>query len=149
MSEADNEIMSDDKWAESVSKMMSISELPRGPYERYLRDIWAYQRKFNGVSEDFETWKIQYHKDEKIRLEILNRDHPIEHNHKFQLTSYVSVRIFKREGMDWECSECDMAQNGGSGNASLSTVLQMIEANCESQFEKESLIFCERKKKEA
>lgn len=120
--------------------MIEKRDLPEGAYTRYLKDIW-------GGKGDFNEFLLKYEKEREEKAKIRNTEHPIEYNYKFQLTPYESVSIFKRKGEDWHCSECDMSPAGGCGDITLKEALDKISENLNSQYEPESLIFCERKMK--
>ena len=121
-------------------KCIPLSELPEGAYTRYLKDIWYSSGESLHGESSFEEWRTAYENRKAVADAIRDKDHPIEHNHKFQLTPYVHVTIFKRKGEDWSCSICDMSPAGGCGNISLEEAMETIENHCEERFERESLI---------
>jgi hypothetical protein len=120
------------------TKRLTIEDLPEGAYSRYMRD--ALDGSFNKFKEDFE-------KNRQEELAIRDKEHPIEYNYKFQLSTYESVWIFKRAGEEWTCSECDMSPAGGSGTISLKGALEKIQKCLEDKCKPQSFIFAERELK--
>lgn len=52
-----------------------------------------------------------------------NIEHPVVFDKTFNLDKYKSIHIFKREGEEWHCSECDMSPGGSQGTIPLSEAL--------------------------
>lgn len=103
-------------------KLLSMDELPEGALSRMIRDFWAMSNREQSFEDFKKSWEANYDKECVQR----NIDHPIEYDKEFKLDEYKTVRIFKRKGEDWSCSECDMAPNGGSGPISLEQALTLL-----------------------
>ena len=103
-----------------MEKLFDTNDLPDGPLERYLRDIYAFSKKDISFSDFKKQWEIDYD-NECIRK---NKENPIEYNKTIYLSNKRSVFFFKRKGEEWYCSETDMAPNGGWGHISLAEALK-------------------------
>lgn len=104
-----------------MNRILDISELPIGPLERYLRDIYIMSKS----ELTFDDFKIEWHAKNDQEVAYRNLHHPIVFDRTVKLDEYRSVRLFKRQGEEWMCSECDMAPNGGCGNISLSQAMSL------------------------
>lgn len=98
---------------------LSKEELPSGPLDRYMRDVHAVSNSEQTFEEFKEEWEKNY--DSHVRDQ--NKNHPVEFAKRIKLDQYRSVTLFKRRGLGWSCSECDMAPNGGAGTIPLQTAL--------------------------
>lgn len=90
---------------------VQVPVVPLGAMTRYVRDIYALSDK----SIPFGQYLKEYWEKNDADVEVRNSEHPIEYNKTFDIGPQHTVTIFKRQGEDWLCSECNMAPNGGSG----------------------------------
>ena len=87
---------------------ISIEEMPEGPLNRYIRDVYAFSDKSISFEDFKKEWEEEYDKSTKQR----NIDHPVEVDVTIRINEYLTVHIFKRKGEDYKCHRCDMAPNG-------------------------------------
>ena len=60
---------------EQFWKIMNALELPEGAYTRYLRDIFS----ISDGKGDFEEWRVRYEKEQKEKLAMRDKEHPVDH----------------------------------------------------------------------
>ena len=100
-------------------------DLPKGPFTRYIGDLYAMSESKKSFDEFKHEWEVEYEENCKKR----DIEHPIEINETINIDEYKSVTFYKRSGEEWMCSCCDMAPNGGSGSISLIEALYRVSVN--------------------
>ena len=99
-------------------KLLSLSELPSGPLDRYHRDMYACICMNSECPPTFEEYMENVAKEDEVRrieYDKFDTQHPVIYSGSFRISAWYRIHVEKRKGCKWKCSGSDCTPNYSGG----------------------------------